>query len=123
MVKNQSIFSYVPPHLLSVDSSILSSDDDSFYELKDVVYHNCPDVEFALVVLEYLKRPLSVYFKNLKVWSKAKYLFTMDWYRGNDLMHCVVLSNGQLGFFPSHKISFGTEEVLSYLKLKAEWKV
>jgi hypothetical protein len=120
MVENESIFSYVPPHLLLVNNSF---DDNSSLELKDLVYHNCPDVEFTVVVSNYLCRPLYVYLKHRKIWRSGKYLFTIDWYRGNDLLHCIVLENGQIGFFPSHKISFGSTQLPDFKKLRQEWKV
>jgi hypothetical protein len=47
----------------------------------------------------------------------------MDWYRGNDLLHCIILDNGQIGFFPSHKISFGLTQLPDFKKLRQEWKV
>jgi hypothetical protein len=120
MVEEKSIFSYVPPHLLLVKSSINSH---SFFELKDLVYHNCPDVEFAVSVSKYLCKPLYVYLKNRDLWILGKYLFTMDWYHGNDLLHCIILENGQIGFFPSHKISFGKNSLPDFKKLRQEWMV
>lgn len=121
VVAGGSIFSYVPPHLLIVDKK---PEGEELFDLSDLVYHNCPDSEFALVMLDYLcDKPVMVFLKNRKIWVKSKYLFTVDWYRGNDLLNCVVLENNQIGFFPNHKISLGECNLPKYKKLRQEWKV
>lgn len=119
VVEKESIFSYIPPHLIR-----FSETDSQMLELSDLVYHNCPDYEFALTKLDYLSsKEFSVFIRGQKRWMRASYLFSMDWHRGNDLLHCVLLSNRQPGFFPSHKLALGKEHFKPYLKLKREWKV
>lgn len=123
IVDDTSIFSYIPPHLLLSTISSLSKKDT--FSLKELVYHNCPDEKFSINRLDYLidYPSLSVYLKDRQIWRTAKYLFTMDWYAGNDLLHCLILQNGQFGFFPNHKISLGERKLSSYCKLHQEWKV
>lgn len=119
VVEGESLFSYIPPHLLLMNKTDLVPS----WTLKDLVYHNCPSAEFALSVSEFLLgKKLSIYLRGVKGWVDGKYLFTLDWYEGNDLLHCVVLSNGQFGFFPQHKISLGKQEFKPYQKLRQEWK-
>lgn len=127
VIERESLFSYIPPHVLIKRGGIIDLDvdfADHMFGLNDLVYHNCPDVEFAFTKLEYLVgRPISAFIKTANVWAKCEYLFTMDWYRGNDLLHCVTLDNGQFGFFPQHKLSLGKQEFKPYQKLCQEWRV
>jgi len=121
VAEGDSLFSYIPPHLIStnVKDPVFSVD------LKDLVYHNCADSEFALTTWEFLKgEELSVYLKNLRSWIKGSYLFTLDWYTGNDLLHAIQLHNGQIGFFPQHKILLnGATSFRPYKKIHCNWSV
>ncbi len=122
VVRTESIFSYIPPHLLFL--SYPEEENKELYPLSELVYHNCPEAEFSLSKLDYLiNKTIFVWLKSKKIFVEAKYMFTLDWFTGNDLLHCVVLSNGQIGFFPSHKISLNKLPFKPYMKLKKEWKV
>jgi hypothetical protein len=121
VVEGDSLFSYVPPHLVSTKLKDPAFD----FSLKSLVYHNCPDVEFSLSVWDFLKdRQLSIFLKDLKCLTEGLYLFTLDWYTGNDLLHAIQLSNGQISFLPQHKILLnGSTTFKPYKKLHCEWSV
>jgi hypothetical protein len=54
------------------------------------------------------------------------YRFTVDWYRGNDLLHCISLANGQVAFLPNHKVKFGAGHrpgFEPYKKMRNTWRV
>ncbi len=123
VVDKESIFSYVPPHLLLQRRVGEQETQFNHFDLNDLVYHNCPSPEFALIEIDYLKKPMSAYLRSQKSWSPCVYLFTMDWHEGNDLLHCIAIDNGQFAFLPSHKLSLGKKEFQPYLKLKQEWRV
>jgi len=118
IVDNSSIFYYIPPHLI-----FSKKDFSCIYDLNQLVYHNCPDHKFSLNKLNYLMKDIYVFMKHNSLWHEAKYLFTIDWYRGNDVLHCLILDIGQFVFMPNHKISLYSKELPKYLKLKKEFKV
>lgn len=121
VVESESLFSYVPPHLLTTKKKQINN---LLWNLSDLVYHNCPSPEFSVTTLDYLTdKKLQVFLRSQKIWIEGTYQFTMDWYLGNDLLHCIVLSNGQFGFFPQHKISLDKQEFKPYQKLRQDWKV
>jgi len=121
VAEGNSLFSYVPPHLVST----ATKQPDFTYSLKELVYHNCPDPEFSVSTLDFLKeRQLAIFLRGPKVWVNGAYLFTLDWYTGNDLLHAVQLSNGQIGFVPQHKILLGGDLIFKpYKKLHCNWSV
>lgn len=120
VVEGDSLFSYIPPHLLQ----IRSPGGHHLWNLKDLVYHNCPSAEFSVTTLDYLKnKELQIFVKRTATWTKGEYLFTIDWYTGNDVLHCVVLENGQIGFFPQHKMLLTSRQLKPYKKLRREWIV
>lgn len=125
MVGGESLFAYIPPHLLSIKEPQQGKVWEHFYwNLSDIVYHNCPEAEFSVSKMDLLTtKSVLVFINSAKVWKQGVYLFTMDWYRGNDLLHCIALDDGQIGFFPNHKLSYGEKKFLPYLKMHREWKV
>lgn len=117
-----SVFSYLPPHALLTRAQLPDPD----LSLEQLVYHNCPASRVALSTFAELKSAkLHVFIKKIGVWLPGEYLFTVDWFEGNDLVHCVRLDNGQLALLPSHKIKFNdsVKEFPGYRKLHAEWTV
>ncbi len=122
MTENGSVFSYLPPHAFVAEGA-----DPSFatLELGDLAYHNCRLPEICVSYFDFLVGPLWAYFKKRNLWLKGSYLFTVDWYTGNDLMHFVSLENGQYAFLPQHKIKFGNSDKSfpPYKKLHQEWSV
>jgi hypothetical protein len=117
-----AVFSYVPPSAL-VD---LAKRKEPELPLSDLVYHNCADGDVAVTTFSGLVGDVLCFFKHKELWLKGEYRFTVDWYRGNDLLHCVTLENGQVAFLPSHKIKFGGQQepgFRPYKKLRNEWRV
>jgi hypothetical protein len=120
LLDDGSVFSYVPPHALTASGSVTSVPLD----LEDLVYHDCPSAEISVSRFGALAGPIEAYFKRRGFWLKGEYLLTIDWYLGNDLLHLVLLENGQFAFLPHHKLKFGGGErsFPPYKKLRGEWK-
>lgn len=126
LVDDGAVFSYVPPSALHVARPPAApAPDHAPLELRDLVYHNCPDGDVAVATFDALVGRVLCFFKHRDLWIGGEYHFTVDWYHGNDLLHCVSLDTGQLAFLPSHKIKFGGGEpgFLPYKKLRNEWRV
>src|SRR5581483_9638538 len=98
---------------------------DPVMPLADLVYLNCPAVKFVVTELDELRGDVLCFFKHPNVWLKGTYKFTVDWYEGNDLLHCVFVENGQIAFLPHHKIKFHDDApgFRPYKKLRNEWRV
>jgi hypothetical protein len=120
LIDDGAVFSYVPP-------SALFHRDPAPPELalSDLVYANCPSGDFCVHHFSALAGEVHAYFKHKGLWLKGRYQLTLDWYEGNDLLHLVLLDNGQLAFLPHHKLKFGDHEegFEPYKKLRAGWKV
>lgn len=132
LVEDGAVFSYVPPSALlaatnATNATSATSVTSAAPELAltDLVYHNCPDGDVAVATFAALAGPVLCFFKHRELWLGGTYRFTLDWYRGNDMLHCVSLDSGQLAFLPSHKIKFGGGEpgFEPYKKLRNEWRV
>jgi len=125
---NGSVYDYVPPHAILLDKE---RDTVGELELEDLVYHNCMDYAFAVHSVSFLRKrrekEMSVhcYFKRKDRWLAGRYLLSMEWHRGNDLLHLVALENGQLSFLPSHKIKFrdGPRQFSWFGKSNTAWRV
>lgn len=121
-----SVFSYLPPSAILFNTESADNLDlVDLLDLADLVYHNCPSIHISVVKYRILDHPLSAYFRTRKVWLAGFYKFTMDWYDGNDLLHCIELETGQCAFLPSHKIKFnnGSREFEPFKKLHQTWSV
>jgi hypothetical protein len=117
-----AVFSYVPPSALWQRTK---KADGPELELADLVYQNCPAHTFCLHRFEELCGAVLAYFKRRDLWLGGEYLFTMEWYLGNDLVHGIALDQGQLAFLPHHKLKFGKSEAgfRPYKKMRREWTV
>lgn len=115
-----SVFFYIPPHKINVKGKTPK------YNLKDIVYHNCESETITINKFKELnKDKVNVYLKYKDKWVKGKYKLTIDWYKGNDLLHMVELKTGELVFLPSHKLKFNNtkKEFKPYVKMHNSWKV
>ncbi len=115
-----SVFFYIPPHKISLKK------DTPKYDLKDLVYNNCESEVFTVKKFKRLGvKPVSVYLKNKDKWVKGKYKLTIDWYKGNDLVHMIELETGEFCFLPSHKLKFegARKKFKAFLKMHSTWKV
>lgn len=122
LLEDGAVFSYVPPSALLP----LQGDLDPELSLSELVYHNCPDGDITICEHAALKGHAWCFFRDRQLWLRGSYRFTVDWYQGNTLAHCVSLDNGQIALLPSHKISFGgekPEKLASYEKMRSEWSV
>jgi hypothetical protein len=121
LLADGTVFSYVPPSAL-IDKDKPSGD---VLELADLAYHNCPSGDVCVCTFAELAGPVSAFLRRQGKWMGGTYLFTIDWYTGNDLLHLIALDNGQYAFLPNHKVKFrdGTREFKPYKKMHQEWKV
>ena len=113
-----AVFSYVPPNAL-VEPPLR----DPVLELADLVYHDCKSIEIAVSTFTALRGPVLAFFKRRDLWLAGTYLFTMDWYTGNEMLHGVALANGQYALLPSHKLKFGDHPpgFEPYKKIRRDW--
>lgn len=118
MLDDGSVFFYIPAHKLSLTGEELK------YDLKDLVYHNCPPGDVVVNNFSIFKS-VSVYLKFKDVWEDGKYICTFDWFQDNGLLHFIILKNGQFCFMPSHKVKFngGEKSFIFYKKIHSVWKV
>jgi len=123
LLDDGAVFSYVAPHQLRTRPTIEAPGLD----LRDLVYLNCPDESLVVERFDALAsdRGVLCYFKHRDLWMKGSYVFTVDWYTGNDLLHCVTLENGQIALLPHHKIKFHDDApgFQPYKKIRADWRV
>ncbi len=121
LLSDGALFSYLPPNAL-VDPAKLGEPE---LELADLVYHDCKSTPICVHEFDILRGPVLCYFKRKDLWLAGTYLFTVDWYTTNELMHLIALANGQYALLPSHKIKFGDHPpgFEPYKKLRREWKV
>jgi hypothetical protein len=114
-----AVFSYVPPSAL-VDPEKKA---DPQLDLDELVYHDCKSVDVSIHVFGVLRGPVLAYFKKRDLWLAGTYNFTIDWYTGNEMLHCISLVNGQYALLPSHKLKFGDHRpgFEPYKKIRREW--
>lgn len=107
------VFSDVPPHLVKWKETM-----EKEYSLTSLVYNNCLSEDFSLSYFPELEsRTAFVFFKEENQYLKAKYIFSLDFYKNNNWYHCLKLDNGQFCFIPSHKIIFSEKENLDPTKV------
>jgi hypothetical protein len=121
LLEDGALFSYVPASAL-LDPERRA---EPTLDLADLVYHDCKHVEISVHELDALRGDVLVYLKKRDLWMKGTYRFTVDWYTGNEMLHCIALANGQLALLPNHKIKFGDHEpgFAPYKKIRREWIV
>lgn len=107
---------YIPPTHCFATSNVASRP-----QLADVTYHNCPAEEFEIHALPYDR--VAVYLKTCNFWCDGKYLFTIDWWTGNDLLNLIALDCGWFCFMPNHKTNVAGEHKLdsSFRKIKQKF--
>lgn len=94
-------------------------------DLDSLIYRNCPqNPEFTMVSLPELKGSVFVTFKKTGQKIAGEYIFTLDFWQGNESCHLIKLDNGQFCFMPNHKISFGTDRQLpTWRAMKSTWNI
>jgi hypothetical protein len=120
-----AIFSYVPPSAL-LDPSQPSYGRGPELDLSDLAYHNCVDEQICVHAHSALRGPVLAYFKHEDAWLPGTYHFSVEWWTGNQVLHAIVLEQGQLALLPHHKLKFGaghTPGFAPYRKLRRTWRV
>lgn len=123
LLEDGTVFSYIPPSALV---HMHKEQTEPQLALAELVYHNCPDGKFCMNTFGVLPgHPVNAFFKGRNIWMKADYLFTVDWYEGNDLLHFIALENGQYAFLPHHKVKFrdGARSFQPFRKIHSKWIV
>jgi hypothetical protein len=120
LLDDGAVFTYLPPSALLVGEAT-----GALHELADLVYHDCKSTQICVHVFDVLRGPVLAYLKRKDLWIPGTYLFSVDWYTTNEMLHGVALANGQLALLPSHKIKFGEHPpgFEPYKKIRREWKV
>lgn len=120
LLEDGAVFSYVAPSVLRWKREV----SEPHLALDELTYHTCPSGDVVVNAFDALKGEHLCFFKKRDVWLKAKYVFTVDWYTGNDLVHCVLVENGQVALLPHHKIKFHGDApgFAPYKKLRNEWR-
>jgi hypothetical protein len=122
LLEDGAVFSYLAPPVLRWRQTL----NDPVLDLDDLVYHPCPDGDVVVERFDALDVELLCFFKRRDLWLKARYGFTVDWVEGNDMLHFVLLENGQVAFLPHHKIKFGGDGAPGfqpYKKLRNTWQL
>ena len=91
----------------------------------DLVYHDCKSTLICVHDFAELRGSILAYFKRRDRWLGGEYLWSVDWYAGNEMLHALALANGQLALLPSHKVKFGDHPpgFEPYKKIRREWTV
>jgi hypothetical protein len=122
LLASGALFSYLPIHAL-----VVGERSGVELSLDELLYHDCRDSLIAVHRFPALAGVVQVHFKKRDLWLSGSYHLSVDWYRGNDLLHLVQLENGQLCALPSHKILFGTgpegRGFPGYKKMRQTWTV
>jgi hypothetical protein len=120
-----AVFSYLPLNALVTSTSAL---DDSWIRdaaLSDCCFHNCPDEYASANTLPGLQGIVQLYDRTGRHLRSGRYITTIDWYNGNDLLH--VIDAGMLVAWPSHKLLWRSQPPLEglpkYSRLRHEWRL
>jgi hypothetical protein len=93
---------------------------------KHLGFLNCPNKDIDVFTIEYVgyMKP-TCFIKGLNEWYRVEgYIFTVDFFNDNELLHLVMLENYQFAWLPNHKINWaGKEELPDYKKLKQNWNI
>ena len=121
LLDDGAVFSYLPPSAL-IDPARAR---EPTLDLEDLVYRDCKTTLISVHDFDALHGSVLAYFKRKDLWLGGTYLFTIDWYAGNEMLHALALDNGQYALLPSHKVKFGDHPpgFEPYKKIRREWTV
>jgi hypothetical protein len=114
-----AMFSYIPAHLLLTTEKPKRS-----FLLSELVYHKCMSDQISFTVFEELRsKPVTAFVGVDRRAFKAEYIGTIDWIKGNELLHLLLLGTGHIALLPSHKLLFGVSNstLPAFKKLRALW--
>lgn len=124
VLNDGSIFNYIPLHKVLHKKKVKDID------LRDLVYHNSNSLEISLNKISYLKKASNglAYLRHRNEWIEIeKYIMSIDWYEGNDLLNLLKLKNGYFAFLPNHKIKIENKPLnklfKKYVKIPETFKV
>ncbi|MDR0665762.1 MAG: hypothetical protein LBF86_09655 [Helicobacteraceae bacterium] len=123
LLDDGSLFSFMP---IDCFTSLTPQETQAqTLDMEDLAYKNCPDYGFAFSSPKFLQGKINCYFPRRDQWFEAEYIASLDWHRGNLIMHICHLENGQIAILPSHKIKFhdGAREFKPYRKITSVWEV
>lgn len=129
LLKNGSLFDYIPAHALLVGRTKAPHGSMTLDEL--CFSKTCPDHSITVNAHTVLAGKFAeniCWIPQRKVFVEVdRYICTVDWYLSNQNAHLVVLAHGQVAFVPNHKVLFlakPTDEVKlqPYRRLRQEWK-
>jgi hypothetical protein len=123
LLSNGAVFSYLPLH--AVVQRRKWKPEGEHFALEELLYHDCKSNHVCAHRFPALAGTVQAYFKLSQKWCSGRYLFTVDWYRGNEQLHLIALDNGQFCALPSHKVLFGrvAQKLPPYQKLRQIWTV
>ena len=118
-----AIYSDIPFHALLTKKDIPAG--TVLMNLPQLVYSNCKTGEIEVFENSYLKlKTPKCFFKSDNLWIEGKYLFSVDFYTGNDLFHTIKLETGQIAAVPNHKINWNGDCLLpDYKKNHTTWVI
>lgn len=124
LLDDGSLFSFIPLHVFT-SLHPASTDENSWLNLEDLAYRNCPDYEMALTNPKFLQGKLHCYFIRHDLWMDGKYVCSLDWHKQNLILHFIQLENGQVATLPSHKVKFqeGEKSFRDFKKIHDIWQV
>lgn len=116
-------FAFVPLHSLLA----YRARPEVEWGLADLTCRNAPDADIAVCSFEFLKeKPVHAFLKTRNCWVEAEYLFSVDWYKENELFNVLQLENGQFAALPNHRLLFGEkllDKLPAYKKMHGAWRI
>lgn len=86
-------------------------------------YSNCTSLPIDVFKFKYFNK-LSVYFKKNNTYENGIYLYSIDFYEGNDMQHLILLDSGEFCLMPNHKINFSQKhQLIDYKKNRQNWTI
>jgi hypothetical protein len=130
LLDSGAVFSYVPPHRLRLTPVESISAFEPRLRLEELVYHDCPVGRISVTRFGALIGRVEATFRREGHQDRrmaGRYVVTVDWVDGNDLLHVVELDNGQIAALPSHKLLWDCRKITAKLpeieKLRVEYRV
>lgn len=115
-------FCYIPLHALHATKSV---DREKLLPPEELQVANCLEADVSVISYEYLRAKRATgFFKNKTLKLSGDYLFSIDWYKQNDLWHVARLETGQFCALPNYRMLFGVTEgdkLPDYKVMHSEW--
>lgn len=115
-------FCYIPLHALHSSKTVV--DGRLLLESNDLQVANCLEKDISVICYDHLKnKKVLGFFKNKQLKLEGEYLFSVDWYKKNDLWHVIKLTTGQFCALPNYRVLFGnnSSHLPDYKVMNSEW--